>query len=416
MKRAVAVVALVSLAAMAGADSPSWPCWRGANRDGISTETGWNPLALKNGPEVLWTADVGPGYSDVAIQDGRLYTMGMDEEKCSVVCVAANTGELNWRYSFKAHAAPMATPAVDGDRVYAVAAGGDVICLRGEDGTLLWKRHLLLDLKAKMPYYGWADSPLVDGQLLLLNGNRAGIALDKLTGEVVWTSPNDSLKWSAGFGAYASPVPVDFQGSRCVLLYGPAALNLVETATGKVLRTFVHRETNHPLADPILRGSQTFISLPFPALLDLEPGEPHVLWKSPLEMDTGISTAVLVDGHLYGCQYGGRSFPDLDWGSLQRAKMPLRCLDWDTGKPVWDSEGMGSFFLTASDRKLILLEHNGTLRIVEASPAGYNELSSADVLKGAKRPRRFVTAPVLCGGLIYCRNYAGDLVCIDVRK
>lgn len=71
--------------------------------------------------------------------------------------------------------------------------------------------------------------------------------------------------------------------------------------------------------------------------------------------------------------------------------------------------------LIAADGKLIIMESNGTLRIAEASPAAYREFSSADVLAGANRPRRFVTAPVLCGGLIYCRNYAGDLVCIDVR-
>ncbi len=416
MKRVMVLVVLVTLAVSAGADSPSWPCWRGPNHDGISTESGWDPLALKNGPKVLWKADVGPGYSDVSIQDGRLFTMGMVEEKCSVVCLAADTGTLLWRYSFKAHAEPMATPAVDGDRVYAVATGGDVLCLKAADGELLWKKHLLLDLKAKMPYYGWAGSPLVDGQLLLLNVNRAGIALDKLTGETVWTSPDDQLKWSAGFGSYASPVGMDFHGTRSILLYGPAALNLVETASGKVLRSFVHKETNHPLADPIVHGSQTFITLPFPTLIDLEPGEPRALWTNPLEMDTGVSTAVLVNGHLYGCQWAGQSFADWDWGSVQRATVSLRCLEWETGKPVWDSEYMPGFFLTASDGKLILLQNNGTLRIVEASPEGYNELASADVLKGEKRPRRFVTDPVLCGGLIYCRNYAGDLVCIDMRK
>jgi hypothetical protein len=95
--------------------------------------------------------------------------------------------------------------------------------------------------------------------------------------------------------------------------------------------------------------------------------------------------------------------------------MPVRCIQRATGKVMWESEGMKSATITASDGKLILLEHTGTLRIAEASPEGYHEIASADVLKGEKRPRRFVTAPVLCGGLIYCRNFAGDLVCVDVR-
>jgi hypothetical protein len=91
-------------------------------------------------------------------------------------------------------------------------------------------------------------------------------------------------------------------------------------------------------------------------------------------------------------------------------------VEWETGKLMWESEPMSSTTLTAVDGKLILLESNGTLRIAEASPEGYREISSADVLAGEKRPRRFVTAPVLCRGRIYCRNFTGDLICVDVSK
>jgi hypothetical protein len=235
-----------------------------------------------------------------------------------------------------------------------------------------------------------------------------------MTGDTVWTSSNDYRKWSAGYGSYASPIPLEFQGTPCVLLFGPAALNLVEAATGKIVRTYTHEERQHPLADPIVFGSQAFIDKPMPKVLDLAAETPAVLWAE-MSMGTGITTAVLVDGYLYGCNYMGHSYADLAWGALQKDKMPICCMEWGSGKIVWASEEMGSTTLTASDGKLILLEHTGTLRIAEASPEGYHEIASADVLKGEKRPRRFVTAPVLCGGLIYCRNFAGDLVCVDVR-
>jgi len=149
--------------------------------------------------------------------------------------------------------------------------------------------------------------------------------------------------------------------------------------------------------------------------LDLAPEKPVVLWADMI-LETGITTGVLLNGHLYGCNYMGHSYPDLAWGALLKDRMPLSCLELATKKLAWDSEEMGSISLTAADGKLILLEHTGTLRIAEASPAGYRELGRADVLQGANRPRRFVTAPVLCGGLIYCRNYAGDLVAVDVRR
>jgi hypothetical protein len=189
----------------------------------------------------------------------------------------------------------------------------------------------------------------------------------------------------------------------------------VETATGKVVRTYLHGERFHPLSDPIVLGSQAFIDRPLPMVLDLASEKPARLWAE-MSMETGITTAVLVDGYLYGCNYMGHSYADLAWGALQKDKMPICCMEWGNGKIVWASEEMGSTTLTEADGKLILLEHTGTLRIAEASPEGYHEIASADVLKGEKRPRRFVTAPVLCGGLIYCRNFAGDLVCIDVRR
>jgi outer membrane protein assembly factor BamB len=181
------------------------------------------------------------------------------------------------------------------------------------------------------------------------------------------------------------------------------------------MRTYAHGESLHPLSDPIVQGSRAFIDRVVPALLDLAPEKPAAIWTD-YSFLTGITTAVLVDGHLYGCNYVGHSFPDLAWGALQNARMPVSCVEWESGKVIWESEERGSTTVTASDGRLILLEHTGTLRIAEASPSGYHELSSADVLKGEKRPRRFVTAPVLCGGLIYCRNYAGDLVCVDVRR
>ncbi|MCX6374901.1 MAG: hypothetical protein NTU88_02465 [Armatimonadetes bacterium] len=92
-------------------------------------------------------------------------------------------------------------------------------------------------------------------------------------------------------------------------------------------------------------------------------------------------------------------------------------MEFATGKVMWDSDKRMQFTSScAADGKLILLELNGTLHIAEVSPNAYHEIWSADVLAGAKRPRRFAVPPVLCGGRIYCRNYAGDLVCIDVSK
>ncbi len=56
----------------------------------------------------------------------------------------------------------------------------------------------------------------------------------------------------------------------------------------------------------------------------------------------------------------------------------------------------------------------GTLTVAKACPSGFTPSSSADVFAGAKKPRLFATPPVPYGGRIYVRNFAGDLLCVDV--
>ena len=78
--------------------------------------------------------------------------------------------------------------------------------------------------------------------------------------------------------------------------------------------------------------------------------------------------------------------------------------------------GVDSVSFMVADGKLIVLNDKGILSIAEASPRGFVVISSGDVLAGEKTKRFFWTSPVMCNGLIYCRNFAGELVCIDVRK
>ena len=95
--------------------------------------------------------------------------------------------------------------------------------------------------------------------------------------------------------------------------------------------------------------------------------------------------------------------------------MPFRCIDWRTGKVVWQKD-MKYVSLIVAGGRLIMLELDGTLHVAEAAPAAYQELAVADVLGGANEKRLFATPPVLCNGRIYCRNFTGDLVCVDVSE
>src|SRR6185295_13469307 len=122
------IVAVLSFwtvsAAQNGAD---WPQWRGANRDGISQETGLLKQWPENGPPLVWKAKgAGGGYSSLAVSNGRIYTLGLRGSREYVVAFDVASGKEVWA---TAHGGafrndrgdgPRGTPTVDGDRVYAL--------------------------------------------------------------------------------------------------------------------------------------------------------------------------------------------------------------------------------------------------------------------------------------------------------
>ena len=420
MKKKMVASALLTFLLLANtaafAQSPSWTRWRGPNGDGVSTETNWNPKALEGGAKVAWKADIGFGFSDVVIQEGRLYTMGLVKGKWTFHCLDAGSGKVIWQQSFDSVGEPDSTPCIDGDRVYGLGTDGVVVCLQSSDGKLLWRVSLEKDFDIPRQEYGWASSPVVEGKLLLLSAGFAGMALDKMTGELVWTSiPNKvEARTTRGSGYYSTPLVCDFDGKRCGLFYGQMSLSAVDLATGQRVWSFLHWNAR-PVADPIVSGTRVFLSKPKTSLIEMAPGAPRTLWTNS-DLLAGTCTPVLVEGFVYGTQQD-QSFGQLAWHEYEAAAVPVRCLELATGKLMWESaQKVQVSQVCAAAGKLILLEVGGKLHIVEASPVEYREISSADVLRGANRPRRFAVPPVLCGGRIYCRNYAGDLVCIDMSR
>lgn len=408
----VVAALLAGLAAAAWNDGFDWPCWRGPDGNGISKETDWDAGALAGGPKVLWTADIGMGYSSVAIKDDRLFTMGWVKGKSSVSCLKATTGDVIWQSPYEDFLQPQSTPTVDGDRVYGLRPSGTLFCLQASDGAVLWEKGLTQDFSARRPTQYWATSLVVDGNLLLVNANTLELALDKATGDVAW-SIEDTVP-EGSWGSYATPVICDVEGRRCALFLGPSVLNAVDVAAGKKLWSYSHQDVMHPVADPIVSKSQVFISLQHScALLEITGDGSRVLWSSS-EFDTSLPAPVLVNGYMYGTHFP-HSFNTTTWGGVQEKPLPFRCIDWSTGDVVWQKD-MKYVSLTAAAGKLLMLELNGTLHVAEATASSFRELANMDVLQGAKRPRTFATPPVLCNGLIYCRNFAGDLICIDVRK
>jgi outer membrane protein assembly factor BamB len=404
----VVMLAVTSVAGAAGRGEPSWPRWRGPNGDGVSTETDWDPEALDGEPKVLWTENVGMGYADVVFSGDRLFTVGLAADS-SLLCLDAETGQELWACPFSTLAECQATPCTDGRHVYALNKSGELLCVSVKKGELLWRRDISKDFAAEIPTYGYAQSPVLAGDYLILNVNTSGIALNKETGELVWASSPHTAKLREGY--YASPVVYEREDSWCILLFSGTGLFSVYVQTGHTLwfhewiAWLTDNDSNQAnIADPIIFEDEVFIGsyngLGASALLDVSVGEPAIIWQNE-NLRNDISSSVLVDGYLYGID-GNTGDPN-----------GLRCLEWRSGEVMWEKK-VRTATITAAGDKLIVLEENGVLHILEATPSAYTEISSC---KMPVEPgiHRWWSPPVLYRGRLYCRDWAGELVCLDMR-
>ncbi len=186
--------------AAVAAAAAEWPGWRGANRDAISKETGLLKDWDKDAPRPEWEAKgLGAGYSAPSVAGGRVYVMGEDAKSSYVRALDAKDGTILWSAPVGKiggnYEGPRSTPTVDADHVYAIGQFSDLVCVSAKDGKEVWRKNLLADFKGKLmepPVWGFAESPLVDGdQLICTPGGPEGtlIALDKRTsGKTLWRS------------------------------------------------------------------------------------------------------------------------------------------------------------------------------------------------------------------------------------
>lgn len=378
-----------------------WPYWRGPNRNGISDEKGWNPRALEGGAKILWETNVGNGYSAVSVKDGYLYTMGNLDNKDIVYCLEEETGEEVWRFVYdcwvRSYPGAFATPVVDGNHVYTVSRKGDVHCLDSRTGKKKWAVDITEEFGAPSPKYGFSGSPVIEGDGLILNGCKHGIALNKHTGRKIWASP-------PGRSGYATPVIHTYKGKRCAVIFSHRCLNCVDLTTGELLWYFPWVfDDGADSADPAVVGSRVFISTAYrngATVIDFSGKEPKQLWfKKDIQDEFGSS--IYLDGYLY-----------VPHGDTRHRTAYLKCIDFDTGEELWTRD-TGHCSLIYVDGKFIVLNQWGELLIMEASEKGYKDLSKAKVVDTSRNVRCW-TAPVLANGKIYVRTNTGELVCVDV--
>jgi len=405
------VVLLLLVLPASTVDADDWTSWRGPAANGVTAENGWKAAAVADRASIVWKTEIGMGHSSVAVLGDQLFTMGYAEAGQGsyeeiVYCLDANTGRERWRYAYPSRhvrfPGPGATPVVDGDAVYTISRGGDVLCFDAASGSVRWKRQLVDEGLAQSPSWGFCSSPAVEGKLLILNAARSGLALNKRTGQVVWASEPQA-------GWLATPMLFSQGGKRLAAISARGQVYVVDVADGSVQWSY---EWNSD-ADPTILGSKMLLMGggrgKGSVLLEMASGKPEVLWENGSLAST-FQTAVVVDGHAFGF---GRD----------RRNSPLQCVDMSTGEVKWSHNAGEWGSLIAADGKLVIIDGDGDLVVAEASAEGYTEIASAKVLEmkhfrsyDEDAPRCCWTNPVLANGRIYARDTHGGLVCVDVRS
>jgi outer membrane protein assembly factor BamB len=375
--------------------SRDWPQWRGPQRDGISRESGLLGAWPPEGPRVLWRASCGDGYTSVVVADGRAFTHWRAGDDELVGAWDATTGQELWRFGYAAPmtssvygAGPSSTPIVDHDRLYTIGATGVLHCFRPATGQVVWRKDLVHDVGGPDLLYGVCCSPLIEGDLLLTNpGGKDGhsiVALDKRTGAKVWACLDDPP-------SYSSPIAATFGGVRQIVFFtGKGAVGLAPK-DGKVYWEYpwaTHGGINVPT--PIAQDDYLFITSGYQqgcALLKIVAAGGGFRVERVYEsrrMSAQFSSCVLYRDHIYG-------FPDPGL---------LTCMEFRTGKVLWQQRGFGKGTLLAVDGKLVAVDEAGKkFALVEATPAGYRELG---VCRFAGE--KCWSAPALAQGRLYLRN------------
>jgi outer membrane protein assembly factor BamB len=387
-----------------------WPQFLGPTRDGVYAGNDVAAAWGKAGPPVVWQREVGQGFSGPAVAEKHLVIFHRVGDREVLDCLDADTGKpiwsdaspTNYTDDFGFDEGPRATPTIAAGRVYTLGARGALICRDFSSGKPLWTVDTAARFGAPKGFFGMACSPLVEGDLVILNiGGKpdAGIvAFDARTGAVRWRATSDDA-------SYASPVAatVGGGGARRVFVFTAAGLVVLDPKDGSAVSKFPWRapiRASVNAATPLVIGDTVFLSASYETgavLLRVRGRELEKIWSGDDSLSNHYATSVHREGFLYG--FHGR----------QEQGPSLRCVELSTGKVRWEVEAFGAGSILLAGDKLLVLTEKGQLVCAPATPDAFRPTAKAQVL-----PFDCRAYPALADGKLYARS-KDKLICVDLR-
>jgi len=392
VKKIYALALLSCLAAAAAVAEPTqdWPQFRGLEQTGRAAPGLFDD---EFGLEVEWKRELGSGYASVLVVGERGVTAYTDGESDFVIAFDVETGDELWRYRiaemYKGHSGsddgPISTPVIHDGKVFGFGPRGDLFALALDDGRELWAHRLDGETESRAPFYGHSTTPIwVDGVLVVATGGPDGrsiSAFDPANGELRWS-------WGDDVVSYQNPIVMELLGHRQVVAFTDFHFVGLEPATGEEL--WRHQYWDSPRdtsGQPVPFGDDRFL-MPYNhetgayRLVRSDGGyELEELWRGDVLRAT-YAIPVIHDGYAYGFT---RNF--------------LTCLDPATGEVEWKSRPPGGLGVIVVDGHLVVLNPDGELVVIEASPEEYRERARLPVLgAGSYTPASYA------GGRIFVRN------------
>ncbi len=409
---------LVRFSGNASDISGSWPRFRGAGYNAVSTEA--TPLIdtwPQAGPDVLWSMDAGEGFAGAAIHGGCVYLMDYDRDTTeeSIRCLSLGNGEEIWRYTYinkikRNHGMTRTVPTVTDDFIVAMGSTCRVTCLSTQTGELLWDLDLVAEYGTKVPLWYTSQCPVInEGKVIIAAGGTCLVmAVDCQTGKVLWETPNPEA-WGMTHNSLL-PMTLGGQGFYvyCGGSTGSGGVVGVSAEDGSVLwqATEWRMRTNVPMPVPV-GEDRLFLCAGYGqtqfgcAMLKLTEQEGRI--EAVMEFMQGTEvfgtmqqTPILYEDHIYGVGMDKQ----------------LACLDLQ-GNVLWRSSSVHTFghgaYMIADD-KLFIIDDDGLLTLVKPSPEGYQSLAQAQVFEDGNE----CWAPMaVASGRLIVRDLT-RMVCLNV--
>ena len=385
-----AVVFLATSVCRAPADE--WPQWRGPNRDGSWRETGIIDKFPQPEIELRWKVDISSGYSGPTVAGGRVLVTDRVVKPDQIERVHAfdwETGRKIWTYSYDCpyrkvgyQAGPRASVSVDDGRAYALGTMGHLFCLDAANGQVLWKKVPGVDYQVKLPIWGISASPLVDGDLLIVEIGASGegaclVALDKKTGAERWRALDDRASYSA-------PIIINQAGRRVLVAWTGDNVVGLDPASGEVhwKHPFKPAKMVINVPTPVVDGNRIFLTAFYDGslMLRLDPDRLAVeaIWRRQglSEVNTDALHSMISTPHFKG---------DHVWGVDSYGE--LRCLDAATGDRIWEDltatpkNRWSNIHMVENAGRMWMFNERGELLIATLDADGFHEISRAKLIE-----------------------------------